>query len=424
MERSYGAFSRTFRSPARSTPTRVTAHFQDGLLRLELPQACARAARRGRPRETGRVRRSRSCSAGARAASPGRRRRLGVRLAGRLGSADAGRGARRRRGDRRVRAAPAAAPTSARSPGARTPAVVNISAPPGRTARERSPFFSDPFFREFFGRDMPVLACPQEERKTSLGSGVIVGADGLVVTNNHVDRARAPDRGHHRRPPAASRATLVGDRSRDRHRRAADRRQEASRRCPGATRRAAAVGEYVLAIGNPFQLNQTVTMGIISATGRSNVGIVDYEDFIQTDAAINPGNSGGALVNTRGRADRHQHRDLLGDRRLPGHRLRRARRTSPAGRGRSSSPTAACAAASSGITRIADVDERQARRSGVRGRAGRRHRRAAARQPRRPRRRRARRRGGRRRRPRGRRRRPAAQRAGRGPGRHRAASSP
>jgi len=62
----------------------------------------------------------------------------------------------------------------------------------------------------------------------------------------------------------------------------------------------AAVGEYVVAIGNPFQLNQTVTMGIISATGRSNVGIVDYEDFIQTDAAINPGNSGGALLNTRG----------------------------------------------------------------------------------------------------------------------------
>lgn len=60
------------------------------------------------------------------------------------------------------------------------------------------------------------------------------------------------------------------------------------------------VGEYVLAVGNPFQLNQTVTMGIVSATGRSNVGIVDYEDFIQTDAAINPGNSGGALVDTRG----------------------------------------------------------------------------------------------------------------------------
>src|SRR5205814_5004633 len=62
----------------------------------------------------------------------------------------------------------------------------------------------------------------------------------------------------------------------------------------------ARVGEYVLAVGNPFRFNQTVTMGIISALGRSNVGIVDYEDFIQTDAAINPGNSGGALVNTRG----------------------------------------------------------------------------------------------------------------------------
>ena len=139
---------------------------------------------------------------------------------------------------------------------------------------------------------------PQEERKTSLGSGVIVSADGLVVTNNHViEHARqiamtTADRKRHR-------VTLVGT---DPVTDIAVLRiegQRPARRCPGATRRSAAVGEYVLAIGNPFQLNQTVTMGIISATGRSNVGIVDYEDFIQTDAAINPGNSGGALVNTR-----------------------------------------------------------------------------------------------------------------------------
>jgi Do/DeqQ family serine protease len=177
-----------------------------------------------------------------------------------------------------------------------TPAVVNISAVQVLRV-ERSPFYSDPFFREFFGRDVP-FRMPLEERKTSLGSGVVVSADGLVVTNNHViERARqvtvtTTDR-------KRQRATLLGtDPATD----------IAVLRIPGAKLEAlpwgdssrAQVGDYVLAIGNPFQLNQTVTMGIISATGRSNVGIVDYEDFIQTDAAINPGNSGGALVNTRG----------------------------------------------------------------------------------------------------------------------------
>jgi len=176
-----------------------------------------------------------------------------------------------------------------------TPAVVNISAlQVFRT--ERSPFFSDPFFREFFGRDMP-FRMPREERRTSLGSGVLVAADGLIVTNNHViERAQqviittADHRRFKARVLGADPVTDIavvkiegtglptlswGDSSR------------------------AGVGEYVVAIGNPFRLSQTVTMGIISATGRSNVGIVDYEDFIQTDAAINPGNSGGALVNVR-----------------------------------------------------------------------------------------------------------------------------
>jgi Do/DeqQ family serine protease len=176
-----------------------------------------------------------------------------------------------------------------------TPAVVNISATQ-ITRTERSPFFSDPFFRDFFGRDNP-FRMPQEERKTSLGSGVIVSADGLVVTNNHVvERARqitvtTADRQRHRV------TTVATDPVTD----IAVLRVEGVNLpvLPWGDSSRAAVGEYVLAIGNPFQLNQTVTMGIISATGRSNVGIVDYEDFIQTDAAINPGNSGGALVNTR-----------------------------------------------------------------------------------------------------------------------------
>ena len=175
-----------------------------------------------------------------------------------------------------------------------TPAVVNISAlQVVRTMR--SPFFDDPFFRQFFGRD---LRMPQEERKTSLGSGVIVGEEGLVVTHNHViqnAREIAVTLSDRRR----LKGTLVGtDPVTD----------IALVRIPGRNLPAlkwgdsarAAVGEYVVAIGNPFRLNQTVTMGIISAIGRSNVGIVDYEDFIQTDAAINPGNSGGALVNVRG----------------------------------------------------------------------------------------------------------------------------
>jgi serine protease Do len=177
-----------------------------------------------------------------------------------------------------------------------TPAVVNISAlQVYRT--ERSPYFSDPFFRDFFGRDRP-FRIPQEERKTSLGSGVIVDAGGLIVTNNHViEHARqiAITLSDRRR----FKATLVGT---DPLTDIAVVRVEAKGlpTLAWGDSTQARVGEYVVAIGNPFQLNQTVTMGIISATGRSNVGIVDYEDFIQTDAAINPGNSGGALVDTRG----------------------------------------------------------------------------------------------------------------------------
>ena len=176
-----------------------------------------------------------------------------------------------------------------------TPAVVNISALQVYRS-ERSPFFSDPFFQDFFGPDDP-FRIPREERKTSLGSGVIVSSDGLVVTNNHViEHAReiavtTSDRKRHR-------VTLVGgDPVTDLAVLRIDGKSLPA--LPWGDSAAARVGEYVLAIGNPFQLNQTVTMGIISATGRSNVGIVDYEDFIQTDAAINPGNSGGALVDAR-----------------------------------------------------------------------------------------------------------------------------
>jgi len=177
-----------------------------------------------------------------------------------------------------------------------TPAVVNISAVQVIRS-ERSPFFSDPFFREFFGRDLP-FRIPQEERKTSLGSGVLIGAEGLIVTNNHViEHARqiAITTADHRR----LRGKLVGtDPVTDIAVVQVEGRGLPT--LPWGDSSHAGVGEYVVAIGNPFQLNQTVTMGIISAVGRSNMGITDYEDFIQTDAAINPGNSGGALVNVRG----------------------------------------------------------------------------------------------------------------------------
>ena len=201
-----------------------------------------------------------------------------------------------------VAAAPASRAVPARGPDfsaiARraTPAVVNISAlQVFRT--ERSPFFSDPFFREFFGRDLPFRV-PREERRTSLGSGVLVADDGLIVTNNHViERAQqviitTPDHGRYRAKvlgtdPVTDIAVVKID-------------GDGLPTLAWGDSAGAEVGEYVVAIGNPFRLSQTVTMGIISAKGRSNVGIVDYEDFIQTDAAINPGNSGGALVNVRG----------------------------------------------------------------------------------------------------------------------------
>src|SRR5262245_25825380 len=160
-----------------------------------------------------------------------------------------------------------------------------------------SPFANDPFFRYFFG-DQDDMFGTQNRRSLSLGSGVIVSADGYVVTNNHV----------------------VGENNRSREVTVAlaDKREIKGRIVgtdpatdialvkidvrglpfvPWGDSSKLQIGEWVLAIGSPFQLSQTVTAGIISATGRANVGFADYEDFIQTDAAINPGNSGGALIN-------------------------------------------------------------------------------------------------------------------------------
>src|SRR3954471_20711092 len=160
-----------------------------------------------------------------------------------------------------------------------------------------SPFANDPFFRYFFGDDEQFGS--RDRRSMSLGSGVVISADGYVITNNHV----------------------VGENVREITIALPDKREIKGKVIgtdaatdiallkipvtglpvvPWGDSAQLKVGEWVLAIGSPFQLSSTVTAGIVSATGRANMGFADYEDFIQTDAAINPGNSGGALINSRG----------------------------------------------------------------------------------------------------------------------------
>lgn len=182
------------------------------------------------------------------------------------------------------------------------PAVVNIASSKiirSTSQGPASPFFSDPFFRQFFGNDFgPQFSVPQEERERSLGSGVVVNGNGYILTNNHVVAGaseiqvsladKRQFKGHIVGTDAKTDIAVVKIDAKD---------------LPvmvlGDSSKAA-IGDFALAIGDPFGIGQTVTMGIISATGRGGLGIEDYEDFIQTDAAINPGNSGGALVNVRG----------------------------------------------------------------------------------------------------------------------------
>jgi serine protease Do len=182
-----------------------------------------------------------------------------------------------------------------------TPAVVNISTT--RTITDSGedqlmPFYNDPFFKRFFGDREPGAIIPHDQKEKSLGSGVIVDPHGYIITNNHViDKADSikvvlSDRREFKgkligTDPKTDIAVVKIDGS-------------DLPTIPWGDSGQLKTGQYVLAVGNPFGLNQTVTMGIISAVGRANVGIADYEDFIQTDAAINPGNSGGALVNTAG----------------------------------------------------------------------------------------------------------------------------
>jgi len=175
-----------------------------------------------------------------------------------------------------------------------TPAVVNISTRT-RIRNHESPLWNDPFFRFFFN----VPEKPRERYSQSLGSGVVLDAKkGYVVTNNHVID-KASEITVTLRDGRTLNADLVGtDAETDIALLKVPTENLIS--LPLADSDRLRVGDFVVAIGNPFGLGQTVTSGIVSALGRSGLGIEGYEDFIQTDASINPGNSGGALVNLRG----------------------------------------------------------------------------------------------------------------------------
>src|SRR5947209_3106399 len=176
-----------------------------------------------------------------------------------------------------------------------TPGVVNIAVK-GKV-REENPLLQDPFFRRFF--NLPQRAQPEERETQATGSGVIVdAANGYVLTNGHVvenaTRIDVTTKDNRRitakllgRDPETDIALLQIP-------------AEGLTAVPMGDSDHLQVGDFVLAVGNPFGLGQTVTSGIVSALGRSGLGIEGYEDFIQTDASINPGNSGGPLVNLQG----------------------------------------------------------------------------------------------------------------------------
>lgn len=182
------------------------------------------------------------------------------------------------------------------------PAVVNVFTSKTVQSRKVSPLFNDPFFQRFFGGKLRRNAPgPKKQVQNSLGSGVLIDAQGIIVTNNHViagaeeikvvlsDRREYP-------------ATLVGtDKRTDIAVLKIDTQGEALPYLKLSDPDALEIGDLVLAIGNPFGVGQTVTSGIVSAMARTNIGVSDLNSFIQTDAAINPGNSGGALVDMHGR---------------------------------------------------------------------------------------------------------------------------
>lgn len=180
------------------------------------------------------------------------------------------------------------------------PSIVNVSTTRTRKITENpyAPYLDDPLFRKFFGDRFENQKIPKERKTASLGSGVIVSHDGYILTNNHVIKDADEIRVLLSDKREFKGKVIGSDPKTD----IAVIKIEAKDlpNIEWGNSDKLKVGEIVLAIGNPFGLNQTVTMGIVSAVERVNMGIADYVDFIQTDAAINPGNSGGALVNARG----------------------------------------------------------------------------------------------------------------------------
>lgn len=181
------------------------------------------------------------------------------------------------------------------------PAVVNISSSKVvKNPQENMPdFFNDPMFRQFFGNQAPQFSVPHSQREVGLGSGVIVNPNGYILTNNHVVSG-ATDVEVYTQDQKKYKAKVIGT---DPLTDIAVIKIEATG-LPTLTLGDSStlkVGDVVFAIGQPFGIGETATMGIVSATGRGLGGTIErYEDFIQTDAAINPGNSGGALIDLRG----------------------------------------------------------------------------------------------------------------------------
>jgi Do/DeqQ family serine protease len=179
-----------------------------------------------------------------------------------------------------------------------TPSVVNVYA--ARVVENRNPFMEDPFFRRFFGGSGGGGTMPPQVQR-SLGSGVIVDASGLIMTNNHViEGASEVKIALADKREFEAEIVLKDSRTDLAVLRVKDGREHFAAIDLGNSDELQ-VGDVVLAIGNPFGVGQTVTHGIVSALARTQVGITDYQFFIQTDAAINPGNSGGALVDLSGR---------------------------------------------------------------------------------------------------------------------------
>jgi Do/DeqQ family serine protease len=175
------------------------------------------------------------------------------------------------------------------------PAVVNVYA--AKTVQTRNPLFDDPIFRRFFG----VPGDSRNQLQRSLGSGVIVDASGLIVTNVHVIEGADEIKVSLADKREFEASVVLKDPRTDL---AVLRVKDGKEKFPFlefANSDALEVGDVVLAIGNPFGVGQTVTHGIVSALARTQVGVSDYQFFIQTDAAINPGNSGGALVDITGK---------------------------------------------------------------------------------------------------------------------------